>query len=300
MDKKYCLIENDGKFRVKAIKSFGNIKIGQIGGIVSGEQNLAQDGTCWIDFDSSVTDNAFVSGNAQVMKGSRLIGNARVYDDASIKCSILSDFVEIYDNAIIDHSTVSVRSKVYGKAVVKLAELSGYTKIHESAVIKGSKAENAIIKDLAEIHGNSVVISGSIIGGATEIYDYAVIDHSIVCDTVRVGGNSALSYCTLKDEVSVDGNTKLHFIVVDGKARITDGFAEATNSIIVVSGLSIGEVTIYTGIRNKKLCVLTNSSAGVKTIPEFHNYLKEINIDTSVLGCLLNCANVVSENTTRK
>lgn len=300
MGKKYHLIANGCNYRIRAIKDFGRVKEGQIGGIVCGEQNLSQDGTCWIDFDSSVTDNASVWGNAQVTKGSRLIGNARVYGDASIKCSTLSDFVEIYDNAIIDHSTVSVKSRVYGNAVVKLAELSGYPKIYESAVIEGSKTENVVIKDLAKIHNNSVVINGSIVGGATEIYGYAVIDHSIMCNTVRVGGNSALSYCTLKDNVSVDGSTKLRYVDVDGKAHITDGFVDATNSIVVMSGLPMGKVTIYTGVRNKKLCVLTNSSAGVKTFPEFYSYFKKRNIDTSVLGCLSNCANVVLENATRK
>lgn len=300
MEKKYRLIASGGNYRIRAIKDFGKVKEGQYGGIVSGEHNLSQDGTCWIDFDSSVTDNAQVKDNAQVTKGSKLIDNAKVYGNAEIICSTLRNYVEVYDNAVIKHSIVSEKSKVYGGAIVKLAELSDCSKIYESAVITGSKTERVTITDLAEIHNNSIVSSGSLIKDSAEICEYATINHSVIGDTVRVGGDSSVEYSTLKENVSVDGSTRLYFVNIDGKAHITDGYVSGTNSIVVILGLPIGEITIYSGFKNGEHCVLTNSRVGVKTITEFHTYLKEMNTDTAIMECLLNCADIVMENATRK
>ncbi len=41
-------------YRIKALKSFGNVKKGEIGGYVESEDNLSQEGDCWI------SDNAIV------------------------------------------------------------------------------------------------------------------------------------------------------------------------------------------------------------------------------------------------
>ena len=68
--KKYELtaefIEKWGKklFRIKALISFGSVEVGELGGYVEKEDNLAQTGDAW------------VYGNA------RVCGNARVYGDA--------------------------------------------------------------------------------------------------------------------------------------------------------------------------------------------------------------------------
>lgn len=226
MEKKYCLIFDDGDYRVKATKDFGDIKTGQVGGIVSDEHNLSQDGICWIDFDSSVIDDAQVVDNAQVIEGSELTGNTKVY-------------------------------------------------------------------------GNAKIIS-STIRGCVEIYDDVTISHSVVDDSVKVYGNSLIDYCRLSESVSIGGSTKLHSVDVDGKAHIIDGCVNDTNSIIVISGIPIGGITIYSGFRNGERCVLTNSSVGVKTIPEFCVYLKEMNMDISLSRFLLNCADIVMENATRK
>lgn len=45
-------------FRIKALVSFGNVKIGDLGGYIEKEENLSQEGNAW------VSGNAEVSGNA--------------------------------------------------------------------------------------------------------------------------------------------------------------------------------------------------------------------------------------------
>ncbi|BAM63107.1 hypothetical protein [Edwardsiella phage IW-1] len=55
MTKKYELLESDlttpsgaTLYRVKALKDFGDVKAGDIGGYIEGEHNLDHAGTCWV------------------------------------------------------------------------------------------------------------------------------------------------------------------------------------------------------------------------------------------------------------
>lgn len=65
--KKYRLTEETTKvgnrtlYRIQALRDFGNVKEGDIGGYIESEKNLSQDGNAWV------------------------YGNARVYGDADIK-----------------------------------------------------------------------------------------------------------------------------------------------------------------------------------------------------------------------
>ncbi len=56
--------------RIKALKDFGNVKKGELGGYVESERNLSQEGNCW------VYGNAWVCGNAEVCGNARVCGNA--------------------------------------------------------------------------------------------------------------------------------------------------------------------------------------------------------------------------------
>jgi hypothetical protein len=69
---KYELIPEGDMFRLKALRDFGNVQKGDLGGLVKGEHNLSHEGHCW------VYGNARVSGNAGVY------GDARVYGDADV------------------------------------------------------------------------------------------------------------------------------------------------------------------------------------------------------------------------
>lgn len=52
--------------RIKALKDFGNVKKGELGGYVESERNLSQEGNCWVYGDAKVYGNAWVYGNAEV------------------------------------------------------------------------------------------------------------------------------------------------------------------------------------------------------------------------------------------
>lgn len=80
--KKYELtaefIEKWGKklFRIKALISFGSVEVGELGGYVEKEDNLAQDGNAWVYGNARVYGNAEVYGNARVCGDAWVCGNA--------------------------------------------------------------------------------------------------------------------------------------------------------------------------------------------------------------------------------
>ena len=68
--------------RIKAIKSFGNIKKGELGGWIESEKNLSQYGDAWVCGYAKVFDNAKVDGNAKVGGNAWVCGNAKVGGNA--------------------------------------------------------------------------------------------------------------------------------------------------------------------------------------------------------------------------
>ena len=53
-------------FRIKALVSFGDVKEGELGGLVEKEENLDQSGNAWVYGDARVYGDAWVSGDARV------------------------------------------------------------------------------------------------------------------------------------------------------------------------------------------------------------------------------------------
>lgn len=71
-------------YRIRALKDFGNVKAGDIGGYIEREENLSQKGKCWIYDNAKVYDNARVCDNAKVFGSARVFGRAEVCGNAKI------------------------------------------------------------------------------------------------------------------------------------------------------------------------------------------------------------------------
>ena len=78
MDKKYELTNETREFqgrvlhRIRALKDFGSVRAGDLGGWVEKEGNLSQLGACW------VYENALVCGKARVGGKAQVYGNAAI------------------------------------------------------------------------------------------------------------------------------------------------------------------------------------------------------------------------------
>ena len=84
MYKKYELTNETREFqgrvlhRIRALKDFGGVRAGDLGGWVEKEDNLSQLGACWVYGDAQVCGNAVVYGNARVCENAVVYGNAAI------------------------------------------------------------------------------------------------------------------------------------------------------------------------------------------------------------------------------
>ena len=94
--KKYRLTEetirvgNRTLYRIQALRDFGEVKEGELGGYIEAEKNLSQccdawvSGNAWVYGDACVSGDACVYGDARVYGDACVYGNARVYGDARV------------------------------------------------------------------------------------------------------------------------------------------------------------------------------------------------------------------------
>ncbi len=118
---KYELLKNNfieykGRklYRIRALKSFSDIKCGDIGGYVENEKNLSQNGNCWI------YNNAKVYGDGRVFDNAIIKNNAEVFDNASVlDNAIIQDNAICFDNSVIYRNAVcGTDTKVYGHGLI--------------------------------------------------------------------------------------------------------------------------------------------------------------------------------------
>ena len=166
--------------RIKALKDFGSVHKGDIGGFVEKKTNLSQKGNCWIFNDAKVFDNAIVYDDALIGDGANVYDNAIICGEAQV-----FDYAKIYGNAKVYENAQLYRSaKVYGNArVFGNAEVYNYGEIFDDARIWGD----------AEVHGNAKVYESAIVHENAEISDYAKIcGDVIVCGDAEIFGNAVI------------------------------------------------------------------------------------------------------------
>lgn len=131
--------------RIEALRDFGNIKAGDLGGCVESEANLSHDGNCWVYDNAKVYDSAKVYGNAKVYDSAKVYDNAKVYDSA-----------KVYDNAWISNN----------------AEVCGYAKVYGNAEVYG----NALVYGNAKIYGDVEIYGIAEVGGYAKGCGGTVLD----------------------------------------------------------------------------------------------------------------------------
>ena len=103
MEKKYELVPDSTLIiserilhRIKALRDFGDVKAGDIGGFIECEENLSHEGNCW------VYDNAMVYDAGRVFNSAKVMGLAQVFGFAQASSnSIICDSAMIYGHAYI-------------------------------------------------------------------------------------------------------------------------------------------------------------------------------------------------------
>lgn len=103
LNNKYELLPTETSlYHLRALKDFGDVKEGQLGGLVSGEYNLGIWDDSWIDNTSCATNGSIVRNNAQVINGSILTDRPLIEDNAIVDGSVLGSQVHLSGNAYVE------------------------------------------------------------------------------------------------------------------------------------------------------------------------------------------------------
>lgn len=238
MTKKYELLQNVTKqhhgitlYTIKALRDFGDVKAGDIGGWVESEDNLSQYGKCWIYDDAIVYGKSRVCNNATIHHEAEVHGSAKVSENASV-----------YDKAIVGHN-----AHVYGNAnVYREASVLGYSKVYGNAELLG----NSMIVGNARVYGNAVVTGSARIFDKAHVYGNAVIsDEAVILDNARVYRKARISGCAkVFDDAKVRGKAKVNgYTMISGDAIVESLY----DYIVIKNNWSSGRYFTYT--RSNKL-----------------------------------------------
>jgi carbonic anhydrase/acetyltransferase-like protein (isoleucine patch superfamily) len=157
VNKKYELtgetirVRGDTLYRIKALRDFGNVKAGDLGGFVQSEKNLGHEGNCWLYGNSKVYQNAIVMDDAALFDNAiancdaLISGSVRMRDSsrASIQARV-SGNVELLKNSVITH---------YAQAT-GAATLTDTSFVGGNAKVSGS---NAIVSMRSVVKGDATV-----------------------------------------------------------------------------------------------------------------------------------------------
>lgn len=135
---KYCLTDNtiyitgNRLYQIKALKDFGKVKKGDLGGYIASEDNLSQTGNCW------VFQNAMVSDNAKVLENAEIRGNISMYDNSMVSGNSICDG-NIY---LCDNCRITGYAVVNGNSIMikNNAIIGGYSQIlstDKSSIVGG-------------------------------------------------------------------------------------------------------------------------------------------------------------------
>lgn len=176
-NKKYELTDESIKrsgvtlYRIRALRDFGNVKKGELGGFVQSEANLSHYGDSWVYSDAKVFDRARVIENGKVFYKAEVNGKAIVSKNSRVDykahvCgkAILSDFAYVNGEArvcgqaiIKDYATVRGDARIDGNAIVrKNSCVSGNAYVSHSAEIAVDMPVS-FLKTTASIHGDALI-----------------------------------------------------------------------------------------------------------------------------------------------
>lgn len=267
------LEETYNLYRIRALKDFGDVKAGDLGGYIESERNLSQEGDCWVYDKAKVTDEAKIYGNAKI-KGYVVIsdnaevfdnakvydyaevsGNAKVYGNAQVEDSAkIYNKVEVFDNALIDkETTLYNKAKVYGNAkVTENAELHDEVQVYDNA-----KIDNARLYDKAQVYGKAKVFGDATISENAKVYDKAQICNARVTDNAQVYGEAQVygKGVEIRDNAKVYDKAKIeatrgtlynYKCKIEGNAQVY-GNAEVFNDARILGNAKVFGDALITG-----------------------------------------------------
>ena len=157
--------------RIRALQDVReNVHAGDLGGFVQSEENLSQEGSCWIFDNAIAAEESCVSGNADLRdfscaRGSAVIcGESQIHQNATVKdCAIVTagcigGNAHIAGNAEVRANCATGCVPVVSDDVSVYGELGGNIEVHKNSVIlPGNKIDNPTT-DAIHIYPDDIVV----------------------------------------------------------------------------------------------------------------------------------------------
>jgi hypothetical protein len=145
-------------YRIRALKDFGNVKAGNLGGFVASERNLSQLGNCWVADDAMAYDEAVISGDAQLYARGRAYGRGRVSDRGQVLGN-----AQVFENGWVFKNGVAFdNAKIFGAAQVRDNGLAyGDSEIFD----------NVRVLDDGQVCGHTRLSGNTVVGGHEKVGD---------------------------------------------------------------------------------------------------------------------------------
>lgn len=122
-------------YRIRALKNFGTVKAGDIGGYIEKEENLSHEGTCWVYDNARVCENARVCGDAKINKISDVLCISPIGSrndtttffktkdgNICVKCGCFTDTIDKFLEAVSETHKDNKHAKAY-KLACELARV---------------------------------------------------------------------------------------------------------------------------------------------------------------------------------
>jgi carbonic anhydrase/acetyltransferase-like protein (isoleucine patch superfamily) len=163
------------------------VKKGELGGWVQSEENLSQEGMCWIARDamafehSSVTESAYMTDSAAIRGHAIISGNAVMSNNSSVSGhahlsghAVMHNNSVLVDNAVVDGDVcMDDNSHVYGHAHV--SDMVWMT--DESSIFGNAHVyERVWLYGRSRIYGHADVSGNILLDGNVNIYDDAIVN----------------------------------------------------------------------------------------------------------------------------
>ena len=145
-------------YRRRALKDFSDIKAGDVGGWVCSEDNLSQNGDCWIYDEAKCLDDARVYDNAKMFDNAEMFDDAEICDNARMyHYARMCDNTRMYDNSeMFDDSKMCDNAKMRNDSKMRgNTRIYGNTRMYGITTDKNKLLYGSITRVIKKIFGNN-------------------------------------------------------------------------------------------------------------------------------------------------
>lgn len=238
MSKKYEILKDDYRFigdakiyRIRLLVNgvVPNAKKGDLGGFVQNEENLDQNGSCWLYDNSIAMERARVYENAKLYDDAIIFENARASGNARMK-----DYSRVFQYAhITEECSIEGHSSVKHDSIVKGDTLL----LHNSAVSGSACVESCRLFDNSRISSRSYV------------YDCVLRDNALIIGTPD---SDVIEYAEFGKDAFIMSRDDYIYIRNLGQENKPCSFYRTKNGINVKIDFFNGDIELFRNLVKDK------------------------------------------------